>query len=113
VILLSHPTANQNVRQAALAFVEANFLEEFWTCVNWKQGGLLDRLAAMSARVQNELRRRSFPAELAPFIRTVPWRELGRQAAAQIGWEQLTRDEGGLSVWRPFIAHWIAGWRNT
>jgi alpha-maltose-1-phosphate synthase len=96
VILLSHPTANQNVRQAARAFVEANLLEEFWTCMNWKQDGLLDRLAALSARFQNELRRRSLPAELAPFIRTVPWRELGRQAAGQIGWEQLTRDESGL-----------------
>jgi starch synthase len=96
VILLSHPTANQNVRQAARAFVEANLLEEFWTCVNWKQDGLLDRLAALSPRFQNELRRRSLPAELAPFIRTVPWRELGRQAAGQIGWEQLTRDESGL-----------------
>ena len=33
---------------------------------------------------------------VAPFIRTVPWRELGRQGAAQIGWEQLTRDEDAL-----------------
>ena len=96
VILLSHPTANQNVRQAAMAFLEAGLLEEFWTCVNWKKDGLLDRLAALSARFQNELRRRSFPVELAPFIRTVPWRELGRQGAAQIGWEQLTRDEDAL-----------------
>ena len=92
MILLSHPTANQNVRQAAMAFLEAGLLEEFWTCVSWKKNGLLDRLAALSARFQKELRRRSFPVELAPFIRTVPWRELGRQGAAQIGWE--TTDAG-------------------
>jgi len=96
VILLSHPTANQNVRQAATAFLEAGLLEEFWTCVSWKKNGLLDRFAALSARFQKELRRRSFPVELAPFIRTVPWRELGRQGAAQIGWKQLTRDEDAL-----------------
>ena len=79
-----------------MAFVQAGLLEEFWTCANWKGGGLLDRLAALSARFQHKLRRRSFPAELAPFIRTVPWRELGRQAASQIGWEQLTRNEEDL-----------------
>ncbi len=96
MILLSHPTANQNVRQAARAFLEAKLLKEFWTCVHWKRDGFLDRFAGLFARFQNEARRRSFPTDLAPFIRSVPWRELGRQAASQIGWEQLTRDEGGL-----------------
>ena len=67
VILLSHPTANQNVRQTALAFAEAGLLEEFWTCVNWKAGGLLDRCFSFLPRFQGELRRRSFPAELASF----------------------------------------------
>ena len=89
VILLSHPTANQNVRQAAGAFVEANLLEEFWTCVHWKQDGFLDRIAGLSARFQNEARRRSFPTDLAPFIRSVPWRELGRQAAGEFGWRPI------------------------
>jgi len=96
VILLSHPTANQNVRQTALAFAEANLLEEFWTGVSWKEKGVLDRLAAFSPRLRNELRRRSFPAELAPFVRTVPGREWGRLAAGQLGWKRLTRDEHGL-----------------
>jgi len=76
-----------------MALLEAHLLENFWTCLNWKRNGLLDRIVALSTRLQNELRRRSFPIELTPFIRTVPWRELGRQGAAQIGWEQLTRSE--------------------
>jgi glycosyltransferase involved in cell wall biosynthesis len=96
VILLSHPTANQNVRQTALAFAEAELLEEFWTGVSWKENGVLDRLAAFLPRLRNELRRRSFPAELAPFVRTVPGREWGRLVAGQLGWERLTRDEQGL-----------------
>ena len=96
MILLSHPTANQNVRQTALAFAEAGLLEEFWTCLNWQQGGLLDRSLSFSPHLQNELRRRSFPAELAPFIRTHSWREWGRQIAGQLGWRLLTRDERGL-----------------
>jgi len=96
VILLSHPTANQNVRQTALAFAEAELLEEFWTGVSWNENGVFDRLAAFFPRLRNELRRRSFPAELAPFVRTVPGREWGRLAAGQLGWKRLTRDEDGL-----------------
>ncbi|MDQ3198745.1 MAG: glycosyltransferase family 4 protein [Verrucomicrobiota bacterium] len=93
MILLSHPTANQNVRQTAVALAEAGLLEEFWTCVNWKRDGLLDRATAWSGRLQEELRRRSFPTVLAPYIRTVPWREWGRQAAGQLGWKSLTGHE--------------------
>lgn len=95
MILLSHPTANQNVRQAALALAEADLLEEFWTCVNWQQGGWLDRSLGFSPRLQKELRRRSFPAELAPFIRTQPGREWARHLAGRLGLPQLTRNEGG------------------
>jgi starch synthase len=95
VIILSHPTANQNVRQAALALAEAGLLKEFWTGVNWNEDGFLDRCLAFSKRLQKELRRRSFPAVLKPFIRTSPWRELGRQISGQLGLNQLTRHENG------------------
>lgn len=89
MIILSHPTANQNVRQTALALAEASLLEEFWTCVNWRRGGLLDRSLGWNERLRNELRRRSFPDELAPFLRTHAWREWGRQFAGQLGWNGL------------------------
>jgi starch synthase len=95
VIILSHPTANQNVRQAALAFAEAGLLEEFWTGVSWNKDGFLDRCLAFSKRLQKEFRRRSFPAALKPFIRTSPWRELGRQFSGQLGLDLLTRNENG------------------
>jgi glycosyltransferase involved in cell wall biosynthesis len=95
MILLAHPTANQNVRQAALAFAEAGLLEEFWTSVYWKHGGILDRWLSFAPRLRNELRRRSFPAELGPYLRTHPARERGRHLAAQLGWRRLTREEGG------------------
>jgi starch synthase len=96
VILISHPTANQNVRQTALALAEAGLLEEFWTCVNWKEDGLLDRYFPFPARVRKELRRRSFPRALKPFIRTFPWREWGRLLSGQLGLTWTTRDETGL-----------------
>ncbi|MEO5717987.1 MAG: glycosyltransferase family 4 protein [Chthoniobacterales bacterium] len=93
MILLSHPTANQNVRQTALAFAEARLLGEFWTGVNWNRDGLLDRLAGFSPRLRNELRRRSFLPELAPFVRTDSAREWLRLAAAQLGWNRLIQNE--------------------
>ncbi len=96
MIILSHPTANQNVRQTALALAKAGQLEEFWTCVNWRQGGLLDRSLGACGRLRNELRRRSFPAELAPFLHTFSWREWGRQFAGQAGWNSLTKEETGI-----------------
>ena len=93
MIILSHPTANQNVRQTALALAQANLLAEFWTCVNWREDSLLDRSLGMVGRVRNELRRRSFPPELAPFLHTHAWREWGRQLAGQLGWSSLTQSE--------------------
>ncbi len=94
MILLSHPTANQNVRQAALAFAEENLLAEFWTCLNWNEGGVLDRY--LPARLRNELRRRSFPDQVKPFIKTFLWREAGRLLSQQLGLRSLTRGETGI-----------------
>ncbi len=96
MILLAHPTANQNVRQTALALAEAGLLAEFWTCINWRQSGFLDTLLRSAPRLRNELRRRSFPEQLTPFLRTYPWREWGRQLGGQLGWDALTRTERGL-----------------
>jgi glycosyltransferase involved in cell wall biosynthesis len=96
VILISHPTANQNVRQTARALAEAGLLGEFWTCVNWKQDGFLDRYLPFPTRVRKELRRRSFRAELEPFIRTFPWREWGRLLSGQLGLKWTTKDETGV-----------------
>jgi starch synthase len=94
VILLSHPTANQNVRQAALAFAEDDLLAEFWTCLNWKEESFLDR--QLPARLRNELRRRSFPDEVKPFIKTLPWREAGRLLFQQMGLRSLTKGETAI-----------------
>lgn len=96
MILLSHPTANQNVRQTALALAEAGLLSEFWTGVHWRQGALLDRSLGAVPGVRRELRRRSFPPELLPFVHTHGWREWGRQLAGQMKLNRLTKEETGL-----------------
>lgn len=94
MILLSHPTANQNVRQAALALAENELLAEFWTCLNWKEGSFVDR--NLPARLRTELRRRSFPDQVKPFVRTFPFREAGRLLSQQLGLRSLTRGETGI-----------------
>lgn len=83
MILLSQPTGNANVREAARALVEADRLAEFWTCVNWRAGGTLDRV--LPGLLRYELARRSFPGIPKEQIHTVPLRELARCLAARIG----------------------------
>jgi glycosyltransferase involved in cell wall biosynthesis len=94
VILLSYPIANENVRQTACALSEAELLAEFWTCVHWRKGGFLDGIVTDGMR--DQLRRRSFPGELTPLIKTVPWRELGRHIAGRLHLNWLTKHETGL-----------------
>ena len=94
MILLAHPIANENVRQAACAFREAGLLTEFWTCVHWRKGSLADRI--VTDRLRSELRRRAFPSELAPFIKTVPWREFGRHFSSRLRLNWLTKHETGF-----------------
>jgi starch synthase len=82
MILLAHPTANQNVRQAAEALAAAGLLAEFWTCVSWKEGGVADRLVGLNSSLASALRRRSFSPRLQRFIRTSPSRELLRRLSS-------------------------------
>lgn len=76
MILLSHPTGNENVRQAVLAFQEAGLLGEFWTCVNWDPDLWVNRF--LPGRFRHQFARRSFPQPVRPFVRTAPLRETGR-----------------------------------
>ncbi len=84
------------MRQTALALAEAGLLREFWTCIHWKEGSLLDRFFSISRRAREELRRRSFPSGVAPFIRTSPFREWGRLISGRLGIGGLSRHETGI-----------------
>ncbi len=76
MILLSHPTGNENVRQAALALHEANLLGEFWTCLSWDPDVPVNRF--LPQRLREQLARRSFPPAMRSLVRTAPSREIGR-----------------------------------
>jgi alpha-maltose-1-phosphate synthase len=76
MILLSHPTGNENVRHAALALQEASLLGEFWTCLSWNPDSWLNRV--LPGRLRDQFARRSFPETVRAFTRTAPLRETGR-----------------------------------
>ncbi|MEP7014318.1 MAG: glycosyltransferase family 4 protein [Verrucomicrobiota bacterium] len=76
MILLSHPTGNENVRHALTAFNEANLLGEFWTTLSWDPDSPLHRL--LPGAVQELLKRRSYPASLRSRTHTAPFREIAR-----------------------------------
>jgi alpha-maltose-1-phosphate synthase len=76
MIILSHPTGNENVRQAALAFAEANLLEQFFITINWNPGSVFNRI--LPSRLRESFRRRSFPEVLRHRTRSQPAREAMR-----------------------------------
>lgn len=78
-VLLSHPTGNQNVRNALRSLAENGMLAEFWTTVAWDSSSRWNQLLPQGLRAQ--LGRRSFPEVSKEKIRSVAWREMVRLAA--------------------------------
>jgi len=83
MILLSHPTGNANIRNAALATLEHRLLGEFWTSVCWRTDCVAGRFLPRAIRMQ--LERRAFPEVPRALVRTRPFRELGRFVAPRLG----------------------------
>lgn len=79
VVLMSHPTGNENVRNALRSLVERDMLAEFWTTIAWNADSRWNRL--LPAGVRAQLARRAFPEAPAHQVRCVPWRETVRLAA--------------------------------
>lgn len=94
MIVFSHPTGNQNARHAALALAQNNLLAELWTSISWNDAGILD--SVLPKRMRQELRRRSFPPALWPFMRTRPWREAGRMISMRLRLRALFERESAV-----------------
>lgn len=93
MILFSHPTGNANVRHAALALHEAGLLGEFWTCIDYREQALLSRI--LPSALTRQLRRRTNPPQLHPYLRSAPIREVVRLLSARAGLKDLIRHETG------------------
>ena len=90
MILLSHPTGNEFVRQAVTAFAEAGMLGEFWTTLSWDPDRFLHRL--LPGSLQEVLSRRSYPASVRSRTQTVPLREIGRLLAGTFSIDAVSTD---------------------
>ena len=92
-MLLSHPTGNQNVREAAKALQEKGLLGEFHTALAACNHNIFSRLARMPGL--REVERRRCAPELGPYLKFHPFRESARLLAGRLGMASLVRHETG------------------
>ena len=94
-IIITHPTANGNVRAAVMGLANQKILSAFHTTIATFPGSTLDKISAMGGAL-SEFKRRSFDKILEPFTKTHPWFELGRMISSKTGLKNLTRHEQGF-----------------
>ena len=96
-VLLSHPTGNQNVRNALRSLVENDMLAEFWTTVAWNPQSRWNRLLPSGVRAQ--LSRRAYEYVPTKQLRVVPFRECIRLGAKYSMFQRfLTSGERPFSI---------------
>jgi alpha-maltose-1-phosphate synthase len=94
MLILSHPSGNEFVREAARAFNENGLLAEFWTSVCWDPENPVNKLLPSS--ITRELNRRAFAHVRQDQLHLFPWRESGRILASRLGLSRLMRHEVGV-----------------
>lgn len=106
-MIISHPTGNQNARNAALAFERAGLLERFYTTVAWKRHSILSRILPHS--IVSTLQRREYEILPKERVSTHPLMETCRHLAMILKIDALTRHETGLfcidAVYRSLDSH--------
>lgn len=90
MILLSHPTGNEFVRQALTAFEEAGMLREFWTTLSWNPDAFIRHFMPQSAL--EAMNRRSYPASVRSRTRAVPLREIARLLTGTFNIDDVSTD---------------------
>ncbi len=86
-VLISHPTGNQNVRNALRSLVEHDMLAEFWTAIAWNPESQWNKF--LPSRLRAQLARRSFAEAPRERMKSVPWREIVRLGARSTPLEDL------------------------
>lgn len=94
MILLSHPTGNQNVRQALQAFYDADFLAEYVTSVATFEGNLFGYLS--KTKIGADFERRRYKQQLVDITRLHPNYDMARMIASKLRASWLTQHEIGL-----------------
>jgi starch synthase len=94
-VLISHPTGNQNLRNALRSLAEHEMLAEFWTTIAWDLEWSWNKILPSGLRVQ--LSRRSFVGAPKERVKCAPFREIVRLSA-----KHLMLDDLLCSGERPF-----------
>jgi glycosyltransferase involved in cell wall biosynthesis len=94
MIAISHPTGNQNSRNAAEAFYKAEQLARFYTTVAWNSQSKLAKL--IPAGLASTLKRREYNHIPTKLISTQPSLEACRLLAVKLKLNFLTEHEIGL-----------------
>src|ERR1035438_5141993 len=87
MVLMSHPTGNQNARNALRSLVEQDMLAEFWTTLAWNPQSAWNRVLPLKLREQ--LARRAFSDVPSEKLKCVPWREVVRLGVRSTPIERL------------------------
>lgn len=93
-MIISHPTGNQNVRNAALALQRADLLDRYFTTVAWKSNSALSKL--LPGRLQAMVRRREYSSLPQIKITTHPPVESCRLVSIMLKLNFLTKHETGI-----------------
>ena len=83
MILISHPTGNNNFREVSYAFFENSQLCELHTCIAACGGNFFHQLADLPGL--SEVKRRACSDALYSYLRLHPWREIARLAVGRLG----------------------------
>jgi starch synthase len=86
-VLISHPTGNQNLRNALRSLAENEMLAEFWTTIAWDRESSWNQI--LPAGLRSQLTRRSYTEAPKDRVRCVPWREMVRLSAKHLMLENL------------------------
>lgn len=92
-LIFSHPTGNANVRQALLAFAEAQMPVDFHTTIGLHEGGLMWKLASQIGI--GDLKRRAYVRQPLQMLHLRPLREVIRMIGKKLGINFVTAHELG------------------
>ena len=93
-LLLTHPTGNANVRNAAEACDDAGLLKTFATTVAAFDNNIFGRLT--NTNIGSSFNRRRYSNSLQSKTLQFPLRELVRMLTDKLGWSSLSRHEVGV-----------------
>jgi alpha-maltose-1-phosphate synthase len=96
-VLISHPTGNQNVRNAVRSLFDNDMLAEFWTTVAWDPQSRWNRI--LPSDLRSQLARRAFDDVPQDRVKCAPFREMVRLGVRSTPLESfLCSDERMFSV---------------